>query len=296
MRPRARYASLYISAPHWRHGRCLREPVASTLFSRALPAAAAAQFNTISGAVAATRGIVRSLWMYYGDVPQLRRMQAFYSQLIRPGDLAFDVGAHVGSRTLPWLRLGARVIAIEPVPQSMFVMRCLYGRHPRVRLVAAAVGSARGVLPMLVCEREPTVSTLSSDWAERMTHERDAFGRTRWGRSVLVPVTTLDDLIATFGMPAFCKIDVEGYDRPVLDGLSQSVPALSFEYVPPAVDLALDCVNRLQQLADYEFNWSSGESMQMEWPRWVDARTLSAHLEAYPRQGNPGDVYARVRA
>src|SRR4051794_780380 len=177
----------------------------------------------------------------------------------------------------------------------MFGMRCLYGRNPRVRVVDAAVGSTRGVLPMLVCDREPTVSTLSSDWADRMTHERDAFGRTQWSRSVLVPVTTLDDLIATFGMPAFCKIDVEGYDRPVLDGLSHAVPALSFEYVPPALDLALDCMSRLETLGSYEFNWSSGESMQMEWPRWVDAARLAAHLAAYPRQGNPGDVYARVR-
>src|SRR5918911_2773224 len=228
-----------------------------------------------AGRLAAALGVVRSLWMYYGDPGHMRRMQRLYAQLLRPGDLAFDVGAHVGSRTLVWTRLGARVVAIEPVPHAMRVLRAVYGHHPRVALVQAAVGRQPGSLPMLVSEREPTVSTLSSDWAERMLHERHAFARTRWGHSVLVPVTTLDALIARYGRPAFCKIDVEGYDLEVLEGLSEPLPALSFEYVPPAVDLALACLDRLAALGPYQFNWSAGESMQWCWSEWVDARALA---------------------
>jgi FkbM family methyltransferase len=234
--------------------------------------------------------------MYYGDPRQLRRMQRFYADLLRPGDLAFDVGAHVGSRTLVWTRLGARVVAIEPVPHAMRVLRALYLHHPRVALVQAAVGPRSGHLPMLVSEREPTVSTLSADWADRMLRERDAFAHTRWGHSVLVPVTTLDALIAQYGRPAFCKIDVEGYDFEVLQGLSEPLPALSFEYVPPALDLALACVGHLAGMAAYEFNWSPGESMQLWWPDWVDANALTAHLREYPAQGDPGDIYARLVA
>jgi FkbM family methyltransferase len=246
------------------------------------------------GHVASALGVARSLWMYYGDPGQLRRMQRLYARLLRPGDLAFDVGAHVGSRTLVWARLGARVVAIEPVPHAMRVLSTLYGRHPRVTLVQAAVGRRPGRLPMLVCEREPTVSTLSTDWADRMRRERDAFARTRWERSVLVPVVTLDELIARHGRPAFCKIDVEGYDLEVLQGLSEPLPALSFEYVPPALDLALACLDRLAALGPYAFNWSAGESMQWCWSEWVDARVLAGYLRSYPTQGNPGDVYARL--
>jgi FkbM family methyltransferase len=247
------------------------------------------------GHLASVLGVARSLWMYYGDPGQLRRMERLYAQLLRPGDLAFDVGAHVGSRTRVWARLGARVVAIEPVPLAMRVLETLYGRHPRVALVRAAVGRQPGRLPMLVCAREPTVSTLSASWADRMVRQRDAFARTRWERSVLVPVTTLDELIARYGRPAFCKIDVEGYDLEVLHGLSEALPALSFEYVPPAVDLALACLERLVGLGPYEFNWSPGESMQWCWPGWVDASRLAVHLRDYPAQGNPGDVYARLR-
>jgi FkbM family methyltransferase len=232
--------------------------------------------------------------MYYADPAQLRRMQRFYAQLLGPGDLAFDIGAHVGSRTLAWTRLGARVVAVEPVPQAMLVLRVLYGRSSRVRLVQAAVGATSGALPMLVSEREPTVSTLSPEWADRMRAQRVAFSRTKWGQTLTVSVTTLDELLQRFGRPKFCKIDVEGHDLAVLEGLTRPLTSLSFEYVPPAVDLAFECLDRLEQLADYEFNWSAGESMRMEWSTWVDRATLARYLQAYPAQGNPGDVYARL--
>ena len=104
----------------------------------------------------------------------------------------------------------------------------------------------------------------------------------------------LDELIQEHGAPTFCKIDVEGFDLEVLTGLTQPLQALSFEYVPPALDLALACVERIDQLARYEFNWSAGESMRLHWPQWVDSRTLTAYLRTLPSQGNPGDVYARL--
>jgi FkbM family methyltransferase len=242
------------------------------------------------------RGVARSLWMYYGDVPHLRRMSRLYAGLLNPGDLAFDIGAHVGSRTCVWQRLGARVVAVEPVPQAMSVLKLLYGRNPRVRLVQAAVGEHIGSLPLLVCEREPTVSTLSPEWAHRMVRERTAFGSTTWERSIVVPVTTIDALVQQYGQPAFCKIDVEGYDLVALRGVSEPLRALSFEYVPPALDLALACLDRLSTLGEYEFNWSWGESMRFHWPEWVDSGTLVGYLRGYPPQGKPGDVYARLKS
>lgn len=240
------------------------------------------------------RGVARSLWIYYGHPGDMQRMTRLYGQFIAPGDLAFDVGAHVGSRTLAWSRMGARVVAIEPVPQAVRTLRILFGRAPNVQIVGAAVGAQEGVLPMLVCEREPTVSTLSAAWADRMLRERHAFARTLWERTIDVPVTTLDALIGRYGEPAFSKIDTEGYDLEVLRGLGRPLRGLSFEYVPPALDVVVACLSRLAELGPYAYNWSPGESMRFHWPKWVDATTLVGYLRDYPEQGNPGDVYARL--
>jgi len=41
-------------------------------------------------------------------------MDRLYRRFVQPGDLVFDVGAHVGDRIASFRRLGARVVAIEP--------------------------------------------------------------------------------------------------------------------------------------------------------------------------------------
>jgi Methyltransferase FkbM domain len=74
------------------------------------------------------------------------------------------------------------------------------------------------------------------------------FARVRWDRSIDVAVATLDDLIAAHGEPAFCKIDVEGFEVDVLAGLTRPVRALSFEYLPPAHDAALAALDLVARL------------------------------------------------
>ena len=244
--------------------------------------------------VAELLGIARSLKMYYGDPFQIGRMERFYAQFIAPGDLCFDLGAHVGSRIAAWRRLRARIVAVEPLPRLAWLLRCLYGRAPNVRVVEQAVGDSVGQQELRICERALTISTLSPAWAAQLQRARRSFAGERWGRAVAVRVTTLDALIERYGEPVFCKIDVEGYDLEVLQGLSRPLRALSFECVPGATDLALRCLDRLTELGRYEFNWSPGESMRFELPEWVGAPELAELLLALPVEANPGDVYARL--
>ena len=62
------------------------------------------------------RGIERSLRIYYGDQRDNAAMDALYARFVKPGDLVFDVGSHVGDRIAAFRRLGARVVACEPNP------------------------------------------------------------------------------------------------------------------------------------------------------------------------------------
>ena len=43
-------------------------------------------------------GLARSLLIYYGNPRKGQRMKQFYAQFMGPGDLCFDIGAHVGNR------------------------------------------------------------------------------------------------------------------------------------------------------------------------------------------------------
>ena len=123
--------------------------------------------------------------------------------------------------------------------------------------------------------------------------QQDAgFAAVEWDTAVTVPVTTLDELIGRYGRPAFCKIDVEGFELEVLRGLSTPIPAISFEYIPAALDVALGCINRLQELGDYRFNHVPGESHKLQTGRWFTPNEMRHFLQQLTLQDGSGDIYA----
>lgn len=207
--------------------------------------------------------------------------------------MVFDVGAHVGSRVRTMRALGARVVAIEPQPLLARWLHLVYGRDPHVAILPAAVGQAETESRLFVSSRTPTVSTLSQSWMDAVGRV-PSFTAVRWDTAVPIKVTTLDALIATYGRPAFCKIDVEGYETAVLQGLSQPLPALSFEYIPAVKERAVACVRRLSELGLYRFNWSPGETHKLQSPHWLTAAEVTAVLQGMAQQDRSGDVYARL--
>ena len=228
--------------------------------------------------------------MYYGNPLKLWRMRRFYAPFIRPGDLCFDVGAHVGNRLLVWSWLGARVVAVEPQELCVRFLRRWYGRAANIQLAPYAVGAAAGTQTLWVSERTPTVTTLSRPWIQLVAADEN-FAAVHWEGTETVPVTTLDALIQQYGEPVFCKIDIEGYELEALRGLSRPLPALSFEYIPVSLDITLGCFERLGQLGEYEYNWSRGERHQWESPKWLPAAGMVERLTALKPAAGSGDVY-----
>src|SRR6185312_13769191 len=84
-----------------------------------------------------------------------------YRGFVQPGDLVFDVGAHVGDRIASFRRLGARVVAVEPQRSMASVLRLLYGRSTEIAIEEVAVGREPGRVRMLINADNPTVSSVS---------------------------------------------------------------------------------------------------------------------------------------
>ncbi len=236
-------------------------------------------------------GLARSTVIYRANPLKARRARAFYRQFIAPGDLCFDVGAHLGDRTANFLKLKARVVAVEPQPMLLSVLKRRFGGDPRVTLVAAALGALPGRAELAIDPMNPTVATLSPEFVAQAGASR-GFRRVRWSERIAVEIVTLDALIKAHGVPNFCKIDVEGCEHVVLDGLSRPLPALSIEYLPAAPDPALMAIARLNRLGSYRFNRSPGESMRLALPRWLGAAEMTAELRQLAPAESAGDVYA----
>jgi FkbM family methyltransferase len=239
------------------------------------------------------RGIIRSLRIYYGNRQHGPAMDRLYRQFVRPGDLVFDIGAHVGDRVAAFRRLGARVVAVEPQPALAKVLRLFYGRDPKIAIEQAAVGRHSGTIELNLNIDNPTVSTASTDFVAAAAQAPGWQGQA-WPKRVRVPLMTIDALIARHGVPGFIKIDVEGFEAEALAGLNQPAQALSFEFTLIQRDIALTCIERCTALGYAHFNAAIGESQTLVHRDWVDTNAITRWLAELPPEANSGDVYARL--
>jgi FkbM family methyltransferase len=236
------------------------------------------------------RATLRSLRIYYGDRRRTAAMDRLYGNFVRPGDLVFDVGAHVGDRVASFRRLGARVVAIEPQRPMVKALRLLYGRDRSVTIDPVAVGGRPGKARLLINADNPTVSSVSAAFVAA-AEGAPGWETQRWSEFAEVEVTTLDALIVRHGVPAFIKIDVEGFEAEALSGLSRAVRALSFEFTTIQPDVALACIEQCASKGYARFNAALGESQAMV-GEWVGAEEIACWLSALPLAANSGDIYA----
>jgi FkbM family methyltransferase len=239
-------------------------------------------------------GVARSVRIYYGSRDRMRRMTTLYQRFVKPGQLVFDIGSHVGDRIVAFQRIGCRVVAVEPQPAAFRFLKAVYGRRSNVKLVQAAMSDRPGTLSLRLNLANPTISTASSAFIDAAQGASGWEGQ-QWEDTVEVPAMTLDVLIAAHGVPAFAKIDVEGFEAEVLNGLTQPLPALSFEFTTIQRDVAEACIARLMTLGAYRFNVALGESQQLSFAASVSADELLSYLRTLPHDANSGDVYAVLR-
>lgn len=221
-------------------------------------------------------------------------MKKLYSYFAGKGDLFFDVGAYIGQKTQAMLELGAsKVISVEPYSHSVVQLRQRFGSNARVVIIPKGLAAVPGTMTLSFYAVAPAEATFSEKYKTGRFKAFDYSGR------VAVEMTTLDALIAEFGIPKFCKIDVEGSEYQVLSGLSQPLPALNYEYAIEFEDEALRCAELLNTLGRYEFNFGEGQTVRFAFSEW--SRNPKSFFQKVHRVKCTdwkgllwGDIYARL--
>ncbi len=233
------------------------------------------------------------LWSRLSDLRFLHRNRAqrrFLAGFIGKDDLVFDIGANVGHYTLMARSLGAVVLAVEPQAVLAAQLRRRFDGSSAVSVLQCAVGSSAGTATLHKTSDRSEVASLRSDAGER---SRFAGGRA-FSLSESVEVVTLDQLIARHGTPNFCKIDVEGHEGAVLEGLGTAIAGVSFEFNREYRDDTGRCVALLSALGPYRFNYALREDSRLAEPAWLDAEHIGAAVWARPDPLLWGDIYARI--
>jgi len=230
---------------------------------------------------------------------RIKDRQRFFAPLLPERAYCFDIGANYGEYTAAFLSLGARrVVAIEPQGSLVTFIEAAFFeevRSGRVVTRSAAVGAEQGKAKLFIGpDPARTMSSLSHAFVDTSR----ANGQAWEDAPVEVEVVTLDSLIEEFGVPNYIKVDVEGFDLEVLRGLSQPISLVSFEFntQPSLIDIAADCIKRLQGLDQYEFNYQveAPDETSLQFDRWVDAPVMIYTLRHdLARRTSFGDIFAR---
>jgi FkbM family methyltransferase len=164
-------------------------------------------------------------------------------QLIKPGDWVIDVGANVGHYTKRFSELvgvRGRVIAFEPVPAT-FALLAANARlfaHANVTLINAAVSNQSGVVGMSI----PRFATGLNYYQAHLSSTTD---------NALTVLSLSIDSLAISQRIALVKIDAEGHESLVLDGmqrlLSEHHPLLIVETDSKQVSANLSALGYVQE-------------------------------------------------
>lgn len=167
-----------------------------------------------------TRDPLSVLVYMYGSY--MDRLRSLSSAVLEEGGVMIDIGAHVGTFAIPLLvhHPESRVVAIEPDPWNA---RCLRGgaaasgiAEDRITVIEAAVSNAAAASMEFVVGDTATRGTLAGSGFFR---EGTAHGRIRVETVTLAQVFNDHEIDRC----ALLKVDCEGCEYTLFEGLSQSV-------------------------------------------------------------------------
>jgi FkbM family methyltransferase len=145
------------------------------------------------------------------------QVQEAVRTIVTPRDVVYDVGANVGFFTVLTARLvgpAGAVIAFEPLPQTATAARrnADLNGFTHVTVLTCAAGRRTGTAKLELREE--------STWA-KLADESTA------GPTVDVEIVAIDDLVDAGRIlpPSFVKIDVEGAELDVIEGMRRTIAA-----------------------------------------------------------------------
>lgn len=214
-----------------------------------------------------------------------RRLRALYRQVVRTGDLVFDVGAHLGEHSRHFLSLGASVVAVEPLKECWDTLAAMQNKYPRLYVYRRALGFGEG--PAFL-----STSSVPAHATMRPGHQAARFPGERFYMANKVHVGEAARLVDLHGLPDFVKIDVEGMEQDVIRGLRDHRPRfVSFEFNGLGLAEARTCAALLSPAV---FNVTLFENHRFEFREWVQPHDLFQHLEARLSPYLCGDIFARL--
>lgn len=191
----------------------------------------------------------------------------YYSSFLHSGSgVIFDIGANKGNKVKAFLKMGYKVIAVEPESSAAETMRFRYGNNKNVTIITKAVSDKEDDSKLLrIHDARSGFNTFSDKWIASLGNKDRHNGKSyEFKRSCVVHTTTVESLINAYGVPHFIKIDVEGHEINVIKGIKQLPDYLSFELnLPEFINEGKEIINFLSNLnSNIKYQYSFNDKLE----------------------------------
>lgn len=181
-------------------------------------------------------------------------------------DLVFDVGMYMGEDTAYYLARGFRVVGIDADPNMIAITRTTFSKqltNNRLTLLNFAVSDKENEVVDFFLSEDAHYNSLRRSMSE--------YRGTRFKRVIEVKSRTLPSLINEYGLPYYCKIDVQGYEAVLLETLSP------LEQLPPFMSVEADCCGDLDTVTEEQALQTLEQLHRLGYRKFklVDQRTLT---------------------
>jgi FkbM family methyltransferase len=183
--------------------------------------------------------------------------------------LIYDVGLHDGADSAYYLRNGYRVLGIDANPVQVEAARKRFSReYTEGRFVPLNLGIAEG---------EGTDTFWVSEQADWSSFDAAIAGRRTPPRPIQVPLCSFQSVLETYGLPLYCKIDIEGNDYLCLAAMRKDFRPLfvSVELTASEVN-PRPLIEQLHELEYDRFKIIHQLSFTVPRPRWYLTRQVAS--------------------
>ena len=205
----------------------------------------------------------------------------------------FDIGANVGKYIdvlLSNINPQDTIIAVEANDELCNFLSKKYS-DKNVIIENCLLSEKVGYGDFYICNAN-TISTCNRKWIEESRFSNNS--QYYWNK-IQKETSTLDVLISKYGLPEMIKIDVEGHEKEVLNGLNYKIDKLCFEYAEELYEDTNKCIDKLKSLGYIEFAFTINDMLfndsDLTYSKWEDSEI---HTISIPKRKELwGMIWAR---
>lgn len=189
--------------------------------------------------------------------------------------LIFDIGANRGLFSDACLEKhkDCKIVLIEANPNLIEILKQKYKNQSNIIILNNIADKNSYTEIDFYISNADTISTASLDWINKSRFANNYI----WQAPIKIISISLDKLIEMHGSPDLIKIDVEGYEFEVIQGLNKKQKKICFEWTEEEyIKINLIC-QHLEKLGYYKFGYIFGDQPLSEPNLYTSWNECSLH-------------------